>query len=116
MFKRDLKVEETAHSPKAIQESSVVVLFSIDSPVDTNAFVLCFYNSLVHNAYFLLWRISQKLLIWVRLSLALNSNTELTVHFQEANPPRTTLQSWTEKTTGPEQVTVEKDQFGNVIK
>jgi hypothetical protein len=41
---------------------------------------------------------------------------ELTLYFQEANPPRTTLQSWHEKTTGPEQVTVEKDEYGNVIK
>jgi len=34
----------------------------------------------------------------------------------EANPPRTTLQTWHEKTVGPEQVTVEKDEYGNVIK
>jgi len=34
----------------------------------------------------------------------------------ETKPPRTTLQSWNETTVGPEQVTTEVDEHGNLIK
>ncbi|KAI6182140.1 Moesin/ezrin/radixin-like protein 1 [Aphelenchoides bicaudatus] len=34
----------------------------------------------------------------------------------ETNPPRTTLQSWHEKTVGPETVTEEVDEHGNLIR
>jgi len=35
---------------------------------------------------------------------------------KETKPPRTTLQSWNETTVGPEQVTTEVDEHGNLIK